>query len=312
MSQINKLLILSLTLISLSHVLTYDLGTVAPCQSSSKQQSPIEIHTGETKYREERFFRILSSNYTNFNTSWVTFNDEKTVGFQGNDMGYVLFLKNWSIYKFNLEKILFRYGSAHSIDGMTYDVEMELVHRLDTGYRTPGRYIHPTAEYLIISSFFVVKANENEDPISLFFETVNLATYSSNLEAKEVYFKTHLKMNHVVANNPGYFYEGTTTSGFCDTAWRLILPKFQLISVAEHDQLKSVLVSKGFLDVNDPNSHNYRTLQPLNAGVEVYKGSDDPLRLLIAANSKQYSVSIFNWMDKKILVLILGFLLFFN
>jgi len=312
MSISKNLFILSLAIFSLVMVLSYDLGTVTPCLSSNKQQSPIEINSGEAKYREERYFRILSSNYTHFNTSWVTFNDEKTIGFQGNEMGYVLFLKNWAMYKFNLEKVYFRYGSSHSIDGMTYDVEMELVHTLDSTYRTPGRYIHPTAEYLIISTFFVVKANEREDPISLFFEKVNLATFANNYESNNVYFKEHLKMNQVVTNNPGYFYEGTTTSGYCENAWRLILPKFQLMSEEELSQLKLVLVSKGFINENDPNSHNYRTIQPLNSGAEVYKGSEDSTRLLIAANTNQYSSTTFDLISKKVLFLVLGFLLLFN
>lgn len=297
--------------ISFCVINAYDLGSISPCQSSNKQQSPISIISEKSKYREERNFRIISSNYSSFNTTWVDFNEEKTIGFQGKNLGYILFLKNWSIYKFNLEKIYFRYGSSHIIDEMSYDVEMELVHSLDETYRTPGRYIHPTAQYLIISTFFVVKKGISSDPASLFFETINLATYANNFQKTDIYFKAPLNLNQVVQNMPGYFYEGTITNGYCDNAWRLILPKYQLMKQDEFDQLKALLLAKNFINAGDPNSHNYRSPQPINSSTEVYVNDMDSTRLLITANTNQYASAFLNIFNLKVLLLMIA-IFFFN
>ena len=308
MSDLKKLILL-ITIIYSSNVCnTYDLGNIAPCQSSFKQQSPIDILESRVIYRENRNFRIISSNYTNLNTTWQVIPEEKTVGFQGK-FGYSLFMKDWAIYKFNLEKIYFRTTSGHKIEGMNYDIEMELVHRLDTSYRTPGRYIHPDSEYLVISTFFVKKEMSRDDMTSRFFEYANLDTFVINKERNDIYFKNKLKLNQMIQNQPGYLYTGTLSQGFCDTAWRMILPKFQLITSAEYDTFQTLMKDLNFLNTIEPDSNNARDLQPINVNTEIYTNVELTSRLLPEANQNQFDFSVY--VNLNLFVLLLSMFIIF-
>lgn len=77
------------------------------CQGSNNQQSPIDVDPYNTFYREEKYFHLIQSNYSAFNATWMNFPDEKAVGFLKGDnenWGHINFVKDWSIYKFDLKK----------------------------------------------------------------------------------------------------------------------------------------------------------------------------------------------------------------
>lgn len=267
---------------------SYELFT-PECLSSHHQQSPINIFTDNAKFVEEKFFRIIGQNFTLFNSTWKKFPEEKTIGFSGT-IGSIMFVKDWAMYKFDLKNIYIRYGPSHRIDSMKYDMEMEFVFELDDTYRSPGRYIHPTAEKLILTYFFVVSPSTSyeEDKYTLLFNYTNLEGLSTNPSSDSVWFTKSIKFNKFIKQQPSYFYQGSTTSGNCEPAWRVIMPKFQLIPKNQYDQIRGILSSLGYLETVGGVQTNSRNLVPINAGVEILRNEKDSSRLLIESSVDQY------------------------
>ena len=275
---------------SIQKIFSFELTSIE-CQSSHHQQSPININSNDVKYIEEKFFRIIGQNFTIFNSTWKKFPEEKTIGFSGT-IGSLKFVKDWSMYKFDLKNVYFRYGPSHRIDSMKYDMEMEFVFDLDDTFRSPGRYIHPTAEKLILSYFFIVNpstdSESEEDKSTLFFNYTNLEEFSANVNSNNVWFTKNIKFNKLIKQQPSYFYEGSTTSGNCEPAWRVIMPKFQLIPKSQYDQIRSVLNALGYLQINNGVETNSRNLVTVNAGTEILRNEKDSSRMLIEASVDQY------------------------
>ena len=277
----------ALLILILERVSSYDL-TATQCQSSYSQQSPVNISTADVKYYEEKFFRIIAQNFTSFNSTWQKFPEEKTIGFSGS-IGYLIFVKDWAMYKFDLKNVYIRYGSGHRIDGKKYDMEIEFVFDLDDTYRSPGRYIYPTAEKLIISYFFTVDPNidDKDQKYTLLFNYTNLETFAADPTA-QVGFTKAIKFNKFIRQQPSYFYEGATTSGNCETAWRVIMPKYQLVPKTHYDNIRSILNSLGYLETVNGVETNSRNIVPVNSGIVILTNDNDSSRLLIEASVDQY------------------------
>lgn len=295
------------------------------CANSVHQQSPIDVVTSETKYHENRYFRLLNSNYTDINTIWKVFPDEKAVGFGGIDeeLGYILFVKDWSIYKFDLDRVLFRVRSSHTFDKTFFDVEMEIVHKLDDRYKTKGRYIHPTANTLIYSVFFrrekdvhmdeaapIINSNftevEEDDKFTREFPkttkmfdhmaltgfwrkiTQQNSTDKFNITQE---FNQDLHLHKIVTSQPSYFYEGSTTSGKCEKVWRVLSTKYQVITEDDYQKLLEILSwdhGLGFINRNELyNSRNQQTVVG-----QVWR-NDEPKRMMREAHTQQYKISSF-------------------
>lgn len=302
---VNKITNIILPLFSFllfNFVKSFDL-TTTPCTPAYHQQSPINIDTSLAKYREELYFRILSSNFTKLNTTWEVFPNEQTIGFSG-DMGYLIFVKNWSMQKFLLKNIYFRYNSGHKIDGQQFDVEMELIFNIDTTYRPPGRYISPEADTLIISIFFVVSDKLGEEK-SLLFNYTNLDNFSVNPSSSHVRFVRPIRLNNIIQHQPGYFYLGATTSSSCDPAYRVIYPKYQVIPSDQYKKLGSILTTLGFINPSMGITSNARKVEPINAGVEILTNDADSTRLLIESHEQQYDVTKSIHIDLFIFVLLI-------
>lgn len=288
---ISKLtLFVAVSIIFFSNVYCFEILNTPTCQGSNNQQSPIDVDPYNTFYREEKYFHLIQSNYSAFNATWMNFPDEKAVGFLKGDnenWGHINFVKDWSIYKFDLKKILFRYRSGHTIDGRRYDIEMELFHEIDTSFRTSGRYIHPSSNQLIISAFFMADSNGSTSEKSNFFNYTNIEKYTEQTTSG-VYFTRMMKLSQIIQNSGSYFYEGANTYGNCTKAWRLLLPKYQLIYLSQYQNLRTIISKLGYIDINIPSSSNSRNQQAITSNTRVYRNVPTNERILIEQNYHQY------------------------
>lgn len=269
--------------------------TNAPCSSTLKQQSPININTQNTKYYEEKTFRIISSNHTSSELYWQNFEEQKSIGFvlptnDENQINGIVLVKDWSMYNYNLTHVLFRYGSGHTIDTEKYDLEMEFHYEINESYRTKGRYIHHSSNKLIISKFFIVSSNLSET--SQFFNGTNLEEFSKSPRST-LAFEKEIKLSHLIQNLPGYLYEGSETFGDCETALRIIYPKFQLMSDIDYEYFRQAYTTLNYINNAEVNTNNNRNQQPVNPNTVVYRNSASFSDLIIEANSIQYIVSSF-------------------
>lgn len=258
-----------LILIVINFTSSYDF--IEPtCQDSAGQQSPVHILLNQTKFYQEKYFRLLNTNYSYLNTTWQHFSNEKAIGFAGE--GTVLFLKDWSMFRFNLTKVLFRSDSEHVVDGRYYNLEMQLVHELDDTYITNGRYLQAGVNKLVIHLFFT-ESFENET-YSQFFNYTNFDGWSEvNYAANnKVFFKRVLKLKQIVQNTPSYFYEGGISYPPCEQAWHVISPKFFGIRTEDLNRIKTAILRAGYTN-NSTTLDNARNLHPL--GVTVYRNYED-------------------------------------
>jgi hypothetical protein len=66
------------------------------------------------------------------------------------------------------------------------------------------------------------------------------------------------------------------------------MPKFQLIPKSQYDQIRSILNTLGYLEINNGQETNSRNLVAVNAGTEILRNEKDSSRLLIEASVDQY------------------------
>lgn len=287
---------LTLTILALGSYSAFEL-TNTPCTSAVKQQSPINIVTSNVEYHEEEYFRIISQNFTAFNGNWANFPEDKTIGFNA-DVGSLIFVKDWGMHKFDLEKVLIRYGSAHKIDGQDFDLEMEFVFNYDVDYRPPGRYVYAGVDKLIISLFFVertqaITEQDTEDgTYSFFFNITKIEDFAANPTSTTSAFEREIKLNLLIKQQPGYFYEGSEASGNCDSTWRFILPKYQTIPTTQLTNIKNILESLGYINTANGVNSNARNIQAINTSTIVLRNEKSTSRLLIEASSQPYTNSL--------------------
>lgn len=306
MSNNNKNIYLALIFLMIASVFSQTDNKKTVCLTSANQQSPIDIDLNKARFREETNFRILSSNYTELDTKWEVFENDKAIGFSGN-LGYTLFLKDWVIYNFKLEQILFRYKSGHTIGGKEFPLEMELVHTIDDTYRSPGRHIDADVERLVISFFFV---NDREVEMTKLFDYLNLDSLESNIGERDVTFKRPIKINRIAQHSPGYFYKGSVKQATCEIpAWRVIIPKYHIIAERELEMIKKVLTNLKFISDTVANSSNARARQTVLASTDIFTNDENTSRLLITSHVNQYDFSKYIRLDLVILAFFLCLIL---
>jgi carbonic anhydrase len=232
-------------LIIFKFIYTYDFNS-ATCINPQIQQSPINILSTNSVYYDEKYFRLLTNNYNylTVNNSWSYLPEERAVGVvptvdQG-DFGSFIFVKDWAMNSFRLTKILFRLGSEHSIDGEYFSVEMQLIHTIDTNYYPPGRRLDLGVNYVVISLFFNVTADDNPG-ISKLFYFMNLEGFYNNTNS---FMSRKIKFNTIIQHQPSYLYEGTLTYPDCQPALWLIMTQYHWISQSDYNQLSAVIKSK--------------------------------------------------------------------
>jgi carbonic anhydrase len=228
-------LIISLGLFSLTYTYTLSQPTCSVA-SPNTNQSPIDISSLQTYFLEEKTFRLLNNNYdASINTTWTYFPTEQAIGVKSekDNLGSIIFVKDWGMYNFILNKILFRVGVEHSVDGVKYDAEMQLIHTFDANYYTPGKRIDLGINYLVISFFF--KKTDNANPLaSELFNYMNLAGYAAGTNTTMI---KDIKLNDIVQHQPAYLYEGTLTFPNCQKSLWYVNSQYHLIRQSDFDNL---------------------------------------------------------------------------
>jgi len=289
------LIILVSLLISGSN--TYDFS-VKECKNLARQQSPINIVSSSSIHLDEKYFRFLSNNYNPLTTDyeWTYYEEyyeeEKAVGIASNntssDLGNFIFVKDWAMYSFNLQKILFRVNSEHRIDGQNFDVEMQLVHTYEPNYYAPGRKIDLEQDYLVISVFF--KRTPDENPAaSKLFEFADLRGFFNGTTTR---MSRNIKLHYIIQHQPSYLYTGSLTFPECQDAIWLLFSQYHLISETDYSRLLKVIQKR--TTIVDPLSLlNTRILFPSLPSTQVYRNWNElsmlsPKPTLMAYNSASY------------------------
>jgi carbonic anhydrase len=258
-------LIISLSLLSLTLGYNFNQQT---CQATFAPQSPININSLQTHYLEEKMFRIIDNKYNvDKNTTWNIFPAERALGLKSSkeNLGSIVLVKDWGMYNFILDKILFRVGVEHSIDGVKYDAEMQLIHTYDANYYTPGKRIHLGINYFVISVFF--KKTQDDDPLaSELFRYTNLEGIAKSTNSTML---KDIKLHEIIQHQPAYMYEGTLTYPDCQKALWYVNSQYHLIRQRDYDNLVAVTkMSTGFdsvtQNVRDQFVGNYMVYRNFN------------------------------------------------
>jgi carbonic anhydrase len=180
---------------------------------------------------------------------WQIFPDERAIGIgpkSGNDnMGSFVFVKDWAMYNFDLKKILFRANSEHTLNGNHFDVEMQLVHSIDTNYYPPGKRVNLGVDFLVISIFFQITDNNNPARTKL-FDFSNLKDFS-NMSRK-------IKLWQIIQHQPSYLYQGSLTYPECEPALWMIFSQFHLISQSDFNLLLNKIQQNNLADQTTKNN----------------------------------------------------------
>lgn len=287
------------------------------CSATNPQQSPVNLNTVNSKYYDERMFRLLSTNYTVYaNSTWTKFDQTNGngLGFEG-DFGSTLLMKNWALYKYDLKKIIFRYGSSHTINATNkYDGEIELIHKVDSSYRTNGRYIKESSQYLVISLFMMGQVANADGTFNTTEVVSNLLKELNVNDLKTQTFAAgnantlptrRVKLNRIVQNTPQLMYEGRLTYGICEKALYIIDPMYQLIDADSMNNLKAALNLNGFL-INNSNSRN---IQVLDISTAIFRNDPSITSYSKDKSPFQYDTTLFTGMASIFLYVVLTILL---
>lgn len=262
------------------------------CSAGTGQQSPVNIDIINTKYYDERNFRLIASNYTIYqNSTWTSFPDSFGVGFQGN-FGSVSLVKNWALFNYNLNQVIFRVKSSHSFNGNFYDGEVQLIHKFDEDYRTPGRYLKENSKYLVISLFLKAVAVQDElnKTISNVLSDLNVQLASTSQNLKTINPTRRVKLNRIVQHSNQVIYDGKLPYGDCEDAIFLIDPRYQYIRQAELDSLTNLIKGQGYL--NSGQTSNSRPIQPASTSTVFYRNTDSKDSYIIEPSIFQYDSSV--------------------
>jgi len=263
-----------LALCFLVGVYSYTLNS-GNCANPDNQQSPVNVFSSQSLYYDEKYFRFLTNNYIKLSPNehyWGPYTAERAIGVKSNvatgSFGSFTLVKDWSISSWILEKILFRIGAEHSIEGSEYDAEMQLVHTFDANYYSPGRRVDPGTNYLVLSINF--KVVEDDDPTATtLFDYMNLKAYNDD-STQNIYMKKNIKLNSMIQHQPAYLYTGTLSYGECLPALRMIFTDYHYIRRSDLNMLKAVTSRSGLLDLDQK---NIKTRSTLNA--PVYRNWND-------------------------------------
>jgi carbonic anhydrase len=262
----------------------YDFDTLT-CRLDDKQQSPININLEESRYYDEKYFRFLTNNYTPIKSdnTWKYFEEERAVGVDPKETGSFILVRDWAMFNFKLEKILFRTPAEHTLNGAGFDVEMQLVHSLDGNYYPPGRRVDLNGfNNLVISLFF--KITDDADPSrSMLFNFMNLDPSTNTGTA----FKKDLKFHHIIQHQPSYLYEGSLTFPECQKALWLIFSQYHLIGQTDYNNLRKMINTATGIQ------NNNRYIFPNNVNVPIYRNWNDKSMMverptLMVYNSSKY------------------------
>jgi carbonic anhydrase len=285
------LITISLTILAL--VKSYDFNTKS-CAATVGQQSPINLDISQSLYFDEKYFRFLSNNYNPLTTDnfWQYFDEERAIGIaptkNQTNFGSFIFVKDWAMYNFNLQKVLFRLGSEHQINGQTFDVEMQLIHTIDTNYYAPGRRINLGVSNLVISIFFQ-KIEDGNPARTRLFDFMNLAGFVSG-NTTNINMNRNIKLHYMVQHQPSLLYKGSLSYPECEPAIWLAFTQYHFISAFDLAQLTLAIQSKvSYLDTTS--KKNTRNVFSVAPGTQVFRNWNDVTQLSPKPNLLAYSSS---------------------
>lgn len=284
------LILITLTFLKLAKS-SYDFLNPS-CSIIEGQQSPINIQLEKSIYFDEKYFRFLTNNYDmlTVDNKWSYFPEEKAVGIAptgGNqtDFGSFIFVKDWAMHSYKLKKILFRTPSEHTIDGETFDVEMQLVHSIDGNYFPPGRRIDLQGnDHLVISLLFKVTSDDNPAK-TLLFQFMNLQ------EGINASMSRNIKLHYIFQHQPSYLYSGTLTYPECEKSFWLVFSQYHFIGQSDYDNLKNMITQATGL------TENRRNLFPNTYDVEIYRNWNDKTYLIPKPTLMLYNSSSMIYMS---------------
>jgi carbonic anhydrase len=277
-------IVITLTLLKLS-ASAYVLNNPS-CLINSGQQSPININLENTIYFDEKYFRFLTNNYDMLTeeNKWTYFENEKAVGIAplgGNqtDFGSFIFVRDWAMYSYKLQKILFRTPSEHTIDNERFDIEMQLIHTIDGNYYPPGRRIDlQGVDHLVISLLFKVTSDDNPAK-SLLFKFMNL---ESGINGK---ISRPIKLHHIIQHQPSYLYSGTLTYPECQKSLWLVFSQYHFIGQTDFNNLKNMIT------IATGTAENRRDMFSNTYDVEIFRNWNDKTNLIAKPTLMVYNSS---------------------
>lgn len=281
--RLNESILLLLGIISeITQILSYTHNT-GSCALSTVNQSPVNIQSDVTSFYDEKFFRILTNNYGSIpqNTTWKQYPNERSAGFEIPTTATLRIVKDWSIYQFNLKRILFRSRSEHKIDGKDFDVEMQLFHELDPNYSSPGRKQSISVKNLVISIFFQKQTNST-DEVDKLFQWTNLQGFANGDTSAS--FSRRILLGKVIQHVPSYLYQGTYTFPTCEETFWIIMTKYATISDLDLSNLNKVLAPMKDSTTNS----NARDINVFFNSKNVYRNFKNQERMLIEKSYFRY------------------------
>ena len=168
----------------------------------------LQLFPNNSYYYEEKYFRILSNNYEAIGQGQFWSKEEEGYGFKARkDFGSIIILKDWSMYKFKLTKVIFRNNCTFKYDGEKCNAEMWLIHTKDNGYYSPGRRVFIKQNYFIIVVPFA-KTDSLNPAIDMIFKFFRLKEYSKNRTSTIITPEKPIKLYQIIQNQPSYLFDG--------------------------------------------------------------------------------------------------------
>ena len=279
-----------------------------------------KLASADSIYYPEKYFRFLANNYDNIAQGdvWTTFGTEKGIGFEANeDFGSFVLVKDWSMFSFNLRKIVFRPYCSYNLsddDGNNFcDAEMLLYHTIDNNYYPPGRRLHLGINYLVISVPFKVSTvlNPANDKLFQFLQLDILKDIINNYGSSNPFprispFKP-IKLYQIIQHQPSYLFENELIPGSNITSLYLVFAKFHYISQLDFNNLKTVFdkfFENDTLYLNDSTS-----ISTIIGDDSIYRNWDNAKELEPTATLMAYNHCFYVKFSTLLLFIIFSFLI---
>jgi carbonic anhydrase len=209
-----RYLLISLTILTISIYQIYsktldysESDWPSQCKGGSKQ-SPVDIPslTSSSIVNSTSYFQYITTSFPLIKDMKVGLISGTSLGVNLTEVGgFLTAMKNGTTYRYDLVNLLVHTPSEHTINGYTYDVEVQLVLSKNVTWLTgQGVTVDPDAnnDYLMVSTFYFSNATSS-DTLSEAFNPANSFTNNDI----SIYTST---------SNSFYFYEGSLTTPNCD------------------------------------------------------------------------------------------------
>ena len=230
-----------------------------PCKDG-KRQSPIDFPSNFTKYINTNYIKIISVNY-GLNSKGLI---NGTINLQPSnihslnitsELGYIIIEKEAIEYRYDLKQIDFHINSEHKFNGLSGDIEMQLIHVKNNDWLVNKNISSnsDTQNSNLIISILLKVASNIDNPI---FTNLNLITKGPVINFDLKSFPPFGK--------PFLFYLGSLTTPSCEEIvnW-IVVHSMEKISKKQYDGFRS------WIDISYIGVNNNREVKELN-GRQLY------------------------------------------